>query len=341
MILVGLVCFLSYKYIHPTYHNTAKQILATITNEEPTGEQLGKVIEKLESASDNTFQAEVLLHGTLAILVALILIFAVEAQAGLRNRREIERYRDKVARGVWDAIFDRTIPRKIVEELNGIFKSEFVKRGCRYKITIREPYEGIDTSRYILLTKEMSCDVVNITHREKSYRLSTSLWSSLSLQQCKDQQGNDISVPRIVEIKVDNEQIAVDKNAGAFKVKQGKFGVFEHTTKEIEPGASARVYMETEHVCAMQDYMILTQKTPIETLEVQLINQIDDRIKIEGCILNHPKGHLFRSQVRLTVRVDADRLLPVNSLCPSNDVGRLTHINLSPAQRNCELRQLT
>jgi hypothetical protein len=113
--------------------------------------------------------AHVAQHISIALLVGAISILGIEYNAKRRAERELDRflnefnrYREQVAKDVFDAVLGRVVDQSVVGEIKHVLRMPFIKKGCQYTIRFLEPDGGM-SSDYCILRRDLFFKVRNVS----------------------------------------------------------------------------------------------------------------------------------------------------------------------------------
>src|ERR1043166_5382494 len=256
-------------------------------------------LSKLEHRND---LAELLLHISIAFFVAVVIVIAVEIHSSRRMETEAEasalrmekeaaasrermeedirRYRDMIAENVFQALYQRTIPSSVVEEVEQILRSDIVRDKVYYTLTFLR-YDGLPQD-LIVVRRRVSYNLKNITGREiRGHLIRTRIVNQHSNVSVNVSKSEVVTLPRHTELKVND--LAVDLS------KAVKGNLLEHSIDINANGPSPSVVLTAEEPLRLRDSNAYTMMTPCLGLTVRIDNRLDKEITVTKVALQLPK----------------------------------------------------
>jgi hypothetical protein len=117
------------KSISVLQNNGAVQTNEKTMKEVFLASQISEIFEKkLNEKHGKAVVYELLIHTTMALIVALVVINAFERQMREENQNEFEELRKKITENVWKAVCKRLVPEEATEQIETLLKEDFVKK---------------------------------------------------------------------------------------------------------------------------------------------------------------------------------------------------------------------
>jgi hypothetical protein len=238
-------------------------------------------------AGDTRYSAlrEGVLHLGLACLVSAAVIITVESVSRRRFRSEVRTSRKRIARDVWKAIFERDVPRKIVDEVRSILSEKVVKEDCRYTITLLPPYEGMSPGSMVV-RRDLAYNLRNISFGIVDHPVTAIVSKTLAVT---SPDGKGVTLPRLLELKVNGEVKTTQSQELAAPYHEDKYII------TLEPGAQALIEVSGEEAYMVEggeaDYI---QLTLVIGMTVVVVNQYSSKIEAVSVRFSHPNWNQIK-----------------------------------------------
>jgi hypothetical protein len=235
--------------------------------------------------SHQSFWHEAVIHLSIALLIAAMLLVAVELRVNKLHQFEMEDMRQNVANNIWRAVSRKVVPDKISEQVDKLFHQEFVKSDVVIIHTLEKipgdflekNYKGKE-SEFILDKVSISCSLTNITKKSRNYDFASNLCSQYpSLNISKD---NKITTyPRHCLFSFDGKEIDISK----FSNEE-----IAYEAKNLLPGNEYKVRHDYEQIRRIADIDFYTELRPVCCLTITVHNQVAARLRVEDAYITHP-----------------------------------------------------
>jgi hypothetical protein len=296
LLLIATILYLSstWSALHLSHAaRTLAQTARDVVKQGGNDDQLQKeILLKLEQLQHRDDLSEAALHLAIAFVVAIVIIITVEIYSSRRTHREINQYRDSIAREVWSALSGRLVPPTIVDEIQGILKAQAIKENVSYTLTFMR-YEGLP-SNAIVLQRKLAYTVRNLTRRRISHPIRSMIQNVRQDVTCHTKAGVTLTLPRHVELRVDGVVVPLSEDAKT--LQKNSQGQLRNLVYDVDLGKTkdrAEVYIFTEEQLLIGGENHYLQLVPVTGLTVTVENKLEDVIKVRDVQLGHPNWSEF------------------------------------------------
>lgn len=300
LLLLAIVFYLFSLYLETSSFEISEHVIETIDEfreGQKTDKGLRSVIsDEIESIKKYGFYSELLIHLSIAFVVAIIIILSVEIYTSDRIKREIMEYRNAVAKEVWSAIFGKFIPGNIVTEIDDIYMSQVIKEKCRYILTLMPlPTTGNEprNNDFLLLRRHVIYKLKNITGKTVEHEIRAYISNPYPDIQIVGQNGNTITCPCHVELKIDDENIELIKDNNLLKNENNQYRNLIHKIKLPKESAPKTISLITDEQFRLRDSTSYIELIPVDGIEV-FVNTKCDGIAFKNVNLYHPNWKDFK-----------------------------------------------
>lgn len=269
--------------------DTARHVVTSGGNDEVLDREILVQLLAIQRRED---LSEALLHVSIAFGVAIIIVLTVEISSSSRRRREINEYRDAIARQVWTALSGRLVPAEIVAEIQGILKADAIKESVTYVITFLR-YDGLPADT-IVMQRKLTYTIRNLTGRRISHPVRSFIHSGASDIQCQSK-GVKFTVPRHIDLQVNRK--AVPLNEPSKTLRRNALGQLRDLWYDIELGREndrLEVFLCGEEQVPIRGANEFVQTVPVTGLTVTIDNKIEDIVGVQEVRIFHPNWEEFR-----------------------------------------------
>lgn len=260
-------------------------------------------------------------HLAEALLLAAVMIVAVEGPTRYLSARQEENFVERISSGftdqvyeisanVWNAIFRKLVPDPIAIEVQKVLKSDICRLRPNYIITLSDgPYLGLRDDE-IIVRRQLSYRLMNLTGDALEYPLKFTVKSHTEDRPFTLPNGLPVVLPRIVEVRVRQKKCDLDDSSRL---------QFKETVPLPAMSSEAQsweVYSDIEEVLKTSDRTLYVQTAPCTGIDVLVIN-------------NSKKVNVLRDNVYLTS--GTERLVSSMDGRWSYDGGLLSGTGLSVA----------
>jgi hypothetical protein len=238
-----------------------------------------------------------LLHLAIALLVASILVVGVDSIVRPMTRRELAlqfvRQSDSIARSVWNAMLQRSIPEPLVRAMEAIVKTSVCRVGTRYMVTLSRPsYLPLG---HVLVRRELSFKLWNTTSETTQHLISLRISEAGESLRMMDEKGAEILLPAIRAFRVAGEEVTIPENVNTI----GHSISLPPMSSESE---ALLVFNCVEEVLKMTDRVLYVLQTPAIGLELIIVNLVPElvQVKQEAVFLSGPNFGRLRQDTPMT-----------------------------------------
>jgi hypothetical protein len=147
-----------------------------------------EVIEELETRDRRADIRELLLHLSIALIVAIVILvaFDIRSESEARKRTsafmdqmqaslieffaELARKQDEIAKNLYSGVFKRYLPESLTNEIENLILSKFVRERCSYTIIFSADHaDKLAASNRFVLKRELRFQVRNFTLERASF----------------------------------------------------------------------------------------------------------------------------------------------------------------------------
>jgi hypothetical protein len=190
--------------------------------------------------------------------------------------REIRSQADRVSENVWNAIFQRLVPRQIATEVKKILKADVCRIRPEYTVILTKAGYTDIPEGYIVVRRQLYYRLYNLTGAEIENSIPLRLYDPNGDRVLSTAEGRKITLPRICELKVGKVPVPISAEQRTSLV---------HTIKlpkmEIEADA-LEVYSEVEGLQFVNDRALYSQSSPCFDLELSVINEVPNLVQIQA-----------------------------------------------------------
>jgi hypothetical protein len=260
--------------------------------QEPKSPQLldsihDEILDLATSSQHTGVWHELLLHISVSLFVATILLVVVEFRARRINQAEMEEYRRALSDSVWSAVAGQIVPKEIVTEMNRMLHFKAVRRGCVYRVTLKSAprMQGAANGEWILVQRLLTYVIEKLPAEGAIPHTINSKFEGSS----QKTDANGVSYPRFTNFVVANKAEPFTAHA-------------VHKDETIGDEAVA-VVVEAEELYEREDSVYYMQSTPAIGLTVDVANNLADDIVITAVDLTNTDSE---QQRKLQPLVPAD-----------------------------------
>jgi hypothetical protein len=221
-------------------------------------------------------------HLSIAFLVGSISILGIEYNAKRRAERELDRfldefnrYREHVAKDVFDAVLGRIVDPLVVGEIKHVLSMPFIKTSCQYTIRFLEPDGGM-SSDYCILRRDLYFKVRNVSADTADFPIRSSYTADEDLTSAAWK-----GRPFHLQLVINKQEIPVkDYLEDQFNLSY---------TKTLSPQEEAEIFLRGEEpmrIEASRSYYY--QSTPMDGVEVIIENNYSRAIGAVEVQMHHP-----------------------------------------------------
>jgi hypothetical protein len=251
------------------------------------------VLITLQDIEGHDFTRDVLLHLSIAFVVAVVVMLAVEMQSTRRRTREMKAHRTAIAESVWQAVVGRMVPETVVREIDAILKVDFIRERCRFTVTFQKPYEGMDPG-FIVVRREVVYTLVNVTGSSIQAPIRSQI-SPVHAHIEGQIDGERRRVARHLRLKVGQLTIPLSLERGTLtKDEHGDPLVMSYDLR-MDVGARVEIYICSEEALQRRDQCGYFQLTPIDGLTFTINDSaVKDLVEVQEVRLAHPNWRAFK-----------------------------------------------
>jgi hypothetical protein len=266
--------------------------------EKATREQLeDAMLVELRRGERQAYRSEFLMHLSIAVFVAIAIVFIVEIHSRRRTAEEIRRsqkllaermgeYRDTIAESVFQAIYLRTLPAALVDEVEKVLRSDAVREQMHYTLRFFR-YPRMDPG-YVVVERKLAYTERNISLRQlTNHKIRSTVMSSTGVVDVADG-GTVVRLPRHREFTVDGASVlgAATADSGSEEVQLIEHGI----TLGMTPVKVTIVTEEIKHIRDSNEYTIAV---PTTRLSVRIENELAEMIQTPEVTMLLPPTHQF------------------------------------------------
>jgi hypothetical protein len=247
------------------------------------------IFEALRSAQHRSSVREALFHLALAFFISFIVILLVELAASKRRREEMEKYRYDVANDVWKTLFARMVPKRLVDEIEGLFRSTVIKEDCRYVLSFLDGYSGLPPG-CLVLKRDVKYVLRNITPGPVSKLVRCFTHNEFPNLTVTSPTGETIDLPQHTALDVNRKEVKLKEFLKPHAGLPNRMFEYPLTLKKKE---RVEIFMSSLELVKDQDKSYYAQLVPLDGLEVRIDTTLAPDIEILEVVLHHPKRDEF------------------------------------------------
>jgi len=275
--LLAVVTYLLGEWDAMSVHRRELALVPLLKHSQETDEELAARLQvELETLDRQTYRSGAFHHLSLALLISIITILAVENRSKKQMQNEFRDQMDLVKKNVWEALGVRLLGTSIATELESIMKENAAREDCSYVISFLPSPKGIPEDRQ-LVRVENSFDLRNLTGTQgKIHRIRASIIGY-------ERFGN---FPRFICLTIDGKEQDLTKLVVANDPARISKEVRLPDTQE----GRVRVSLGMEVVYKRRDAESFITEIPVEGLHVTVVNQVPGIIGQARLDLFHGSG---------------------------------------------------
>jgi len=187
---------------------------------------------------------ELLVHASIGLIVAALVIALVEFRVRNLNRKEIEEYRNAVSENVWKAVSGKLVPPEVVHQIERAlsFETARVDAWYTFDFTDAPTLKGMTNTNLLLVRRKQMYSLHKLDPRDTvNHRIGSSFDNAAAFE---DTAGN--KYPRFTNFYVNEKPVTLE-NTGAIghdqPVGDDPVSVVIES-EEIYPADSCQYYIE-------------------------------------------------------------------------------------------------
>lgn len=237
------------------------------------------------------FMHSMLEHVAEALILAGVMIAAVEGFTRYHASKEAEKGAAETARNVWSAIFERLVPEEIATEIQRILKSDICRINPRYVVTLTKgSYTDLRADR-IIVKRALYYKLHNITGGETKWPITINVVNHAGEHEVSEPGGARVTLPRICTVRIKEDELSLAHH------ERTSFSKTKTLPKMKSEDDAWDVYSEVEEVYDINDRALYVLSAPCYDLELQVVNEIPNLVRVQA------------EKVYLTVGQDRLRLI--------------------------------
>jgi hypothetical protein len=235
------------------------------------------------SLERHAFWAALLQHLASALLISVILIMVVEVHSRELTRRDFQQHVQRVAVSVWEAVADRLLGEQIANQIDLVLQQNVAKGTCLYTITFCRPYPELPND-FVVLRLGNSYRPRNLTDQPQKHSIGVS-FIGVEKTTCRHG-GKEIQLPRVTKLTIDDGAPTGPREIAPEVTEEGS----RVHTEVLLPNRDTQpmVYLELELSKRTTGSEVCTTRTPIEGVDILVINQIPELVGKIGIQVFHP-----------------------------------------------------
>jgi hypothetical protein len=252
-------------------------------------------VQNAQEQAKKSFYHELILHLSISLFVAAILVLSVEIAVRKSHRKEIASYTHDISNAVWKAIAGRVIPDAFIDEIDDMLRYEYIKEECIYHFTFEPLPPNVSYNNnnnkendLIILKRRITYYAVNLTRNNIDFTLKSDIFGALS-NECES---SGLPISRQLKLWIDDKDIDFVKGSKEIdsyqKIRQ---------SVSIPVGGRRKISILGQELMRNTDQTFYVQGIPVNGLEVVISNKLPE-LKITNVSLLHPKGEKFTSEQR-------------------------------------------
>ena len=239
--------------------------------------------------SRESYASGLLQHISLALFVSVVLILGVDLHTRRVSRKEFEAYRAIVTQDVWQAVGKRLLGSQIAKQIDQLLRVTVAKERCVYRIRLGLAYEEVPEGR-VVVRVESRYALRNLTGGRTEYPVGVSFVSCVGMAGSVRSGGQQVDLPRLLALEVDGKDVM---KAASFEGEKREF----HSKVEFgQAGERKEVYLSIEAIYRATDWETFISETPIENLEVFVINEQPALLEVLDLEVFHPSQASLKKQ---------------------------------------------
>jgi hypothetical protein len=261
------------------------EILEKLSHQ-PDQEQRRLLVDELLSSRKEDFNHQWPEHLAEALFLAGIMIFTVEGvtkyiaskevwESSNELSQEIKDQADRIVQNVWAAIFQRLLPPPLAAEVEKILKGDVCRIRPEYTVTLTKGGYTDVPEGFIVVRRQLYYRLKNLSGKELTTTIPLHLFDPLGDRKVTKQDGSTVLLPRICELKVSRTSVPISDAERTSLVHQIKLPKMDEDSDAVE------IYSEVESLSLLNDRALYSQTAPCYDLELCVVNQIPDLVRVQ------------------------------------------------------------